>query len=359
MIVRILKALMAALFCINTIFLSISLLSPYYNPKYVWVPSLFGLFFKPFMVVHVLFMLLFMIAGFRRLFVFAFLVFIFSLVPIMNTVGFHFWKNKINSTKHLKLMTYNVNSFDFYKKYVSIYEIMNSVRVQNPDIICFQEYLANRTRRKAVINQLEKLGYHYYYEYTTEIIKPHNNVGQAIFSKLPFYNVQPISFYNTSNGAFSVDIPFQGDTIRLFNVHFQSISLDNDEIKLPKTINDVEEPDNYYYESVLMKLREAFRKRSFQVLKVKEYIDISPYKIILCGDFNDTPSSFLYRQLTEKLNDSFLYSSIGLGSTFSGKIPFQRIDYVLMDPSFKIGKTKVIHVPGSDHYPVVSTFSLP
>jgi len=107
-----------------------------------------------------------------------------------------------------------------------------------------------------------------------------------------------------------------------------------------------------------VKLRDAFRKRSYQALKVKEYAENSPYKVVICGDFNDTPVSFLYRELTEKFNDTFLKTNLGLGSTFAGKIPLQRIDYVLTDPRIKLGKTKVLHVLGSDHYPVVATFAL-
>lgn len=359
MIVRFVKAIIAVLFCINTIFLSIALLSPYYNPKYVWIPSLFGLFFKAFIVIHILFIIYFAVSGIKRLLLFSIFILLFSMPPLLNTLGLHFWNNELKSEKQLKLITYNINSFGFYKDSNSVSDIVHTIRDQDPDIICFQEYLMNRSKRNIIVNKLKALGYNYFYEYITEIIKPHNNVGQAIFSKMPFYNVQPISFSNTSNGACSVDFPFKNDTFRLFNVHFQSIALENDEIILPSSADDFENPDDYYYESVLKKLREAFRKRSFQALKVEEYISHSPYKVILCGDFNDTPCSFLYHELTKNLDDSYIYSNIGLGSTFAGKIPFQRIDYVLMDPSFKIGKTKVIHASGSDHYPVVSTFSLP
>ena len=345
-------------FCINLVFLLLALASAYYNPKYAWLPAFFGLFFKVFLAVHLLFILLFLIARLKKLFVFALLLLLFCIPSISHTVGLRVFRSAEPGSKHLKLMTYNVNSFTFFKDSVSIFQIIEAVKHEKPDIVCFQEYLMHPAYHQAVLSKIKAAGYSYYYEYVTELIKPHNSVGQAIFSKIPFYNVQPIPFKNTSNGAFSADFPFDNDTFRLFNVHFQSISLVDNEIKIPSSLQDFKSPQKDFYRMFFVKLRDAFRKRSYQALKVKEYANNSPYKVIICGDFNDTPGSFLYRKLTEKLDDSFLKTNFGLGSSYAGKIPLQRIDYVLTDPAFKLGITKVVHVPGSDHFPVVSTFSL-
>ena len=355
--VRIFKFLVAAAFCINLVFLLLALSSPYYNPKYVWLPAFFGLFFKVFLTVHLFFILVFLIARLKRLFIFSMIMILFCIPILVRTIALRAFKGADISSKHLTLMTYNVNSFTFFRDSVSIFQIVDDIKNEKPDIICFQEYLMHPAYHQAVLSKIKAAGYNYYYEYITELIKPHNSVGQAIFSKIPFYNVQPIPFKNTSNGAFSADFPYDNDTFRLFNVHFQSISLIDNEIKIPSSLQDFKSPQKDYYWMFFVKLRDAFRKRSYQALKVKEYAQNSPYKVIICGDFNDTPGSFLYRELTEKFDDTFLKTNFGLGSTFAGKIPLQRIDYVLMDPGIKPGITKVIHVGGSDHFPVVSTFA--
>jgi len=356
--VRIFKLLVATAFCINLVLLLLALASPYYNPKYVWLPALFGLFFKVFLLAHLFFILIFLIGRLKRLFIFSLCILLFCVPSLSQTIGFRIWGNGQFGSGQLKLMTYNVNNFNFYRDTASLALIMEAVSGQEPDIVCFQEYITTPAVLGKVVSMLKKLGYNYYYEYTTEIIRPHNHVGQAVFSKIPFYNVQPIPFKNTSNGAFSADFPYQGDTFRLFNVHFQSIALDSYQLKIPVSFRDFRSLQKDYYGAFFVKLRDAFRKRSYQALKVKEYTKNSPYKVIVCGDFNDTPGSFIYRQLTEKLNDTFLKTNFGLGSTYAGKIPLQRIDYVLTDPGIKYRNTKVVHVEGSDHFPVVSTFSL-
>ena len=356
--VRIFKLIIASAFCVNLVFLLLALSSPYYNPKYVWLPAFFGLFLKVFVTVHLFYILVFLIGRLNRLFAFSLIVMLFSIPALIHTIGFRIGASEKLDQKHLKLLTYNVNSFTFFKDSISIFQIVDNIKNEKPDIICFQEYLMHPAYHRAVLSKIRAAGYNYYYEYITEFIKPHNSVGQAIFSKIPFHNVQPIPFKNTSNGAFSADFPFGTDTFRLFNVHFQSISLLENEMKLPSSIHDFQSPQMDNYGMFFMKLRDAFRKRSYQALKVKEFTENSPYKVVICGDFNDTPVSFLYRELTEKFNDTFLKTNFGLGSTFAGKIPLQRIDYVLTDPEIKLGKTKVLHVPGSDHYPVVATFAL-
>jgi len=354
---RIFKLVIFIAFVLNVIFLFIAISSPWFNPKYFWLPALFGLFFKLFLAIHLFFILIFFIGRLKRLIWISFIFLLFSFPAIIHASGLWLFGPKKMIDPNLKLMTYNIDNFDYYSDTISSGLILKVIQDQNPSIICFQEYLRKRNNT-SIILKIKALGYKYYYENITEVLYPGNHVGQAIFSKLPFYNPNPIHFKNTSNGAFSVDIPFDHDTFRLYNVHFQSIGLRDNELKIPSSIKDFEAPQKWYYKMLFIKIRTAFRKRSYQSLKVKELADRSPYKVILCGDFNDTPLSFLYKQLTEKLDDTYLRTGFGFGSTYSGIIPLQRIDYILADPRIKTDQTKVLHVSGSDHYPVVTNFSL-
>ena len=60
----------------------------------------------------------------------------------------------------------------------------------------------------------------------------------------------------------------------------------------------------------------------------------SPYPIIVCGDFNDTPLSFTYKKIKSNLIDSFTISGSGIGDSYV-KIPMLRIDYIMHDNKFK------------------------
>ena len=77
---------------------------------------------------------------------------------------------------------------------------------------------------------------------------------------------------------------------------------------------------------LINKLKGAFQRRAEQVEKIKESIERSPYKIVLSGDMNDTPTSFAYHELSDSLTDSFIEAGRGIGQTYIGKFPSFRID---------------------------------
>ena len=86
---------------------------------------------------------------------------------------------------------------------------------------------------------------------------------------------------------------------------------------------------------ITSRLKKSFIKRAIEVDVIKEHMNKSPFPIIICGDFNDTPNSYAYKKISHGLKDSFLEQGIGIGSTFLGKIPFLRIDYILHSPRLK------------------------
>ena len=94
-----------------------------------------------------------------------------------------------------------------------------------------------------------------------------------------------------------------------------------------------------------------------QVDDVSQHINNSPYPVIVCGDFNDTPVSYTYHQLSKNLNDAFVESGKGINYTYSGILPVFRIDYILYDDFFKSHDYNVNKIKISDHYPVSCNFS--
>ena len=73
----------------------------------------------------------------------------------------------------------------------------------------------------------------------------------------------------------------------------------------------------------------------------------------MCGDFNNTVFSYVYRILKGDLLDAFETSGTGFGSTFDFKYFPVRIDFILADQSFKVGTFKNYSVPYSDHFPIL------
>ena len=88
-------------------------------------------------------------------------------------------------------------------------------------------------------------------------------------------------------------------------------------------------------QKIISKLKQAYLLRAGQALQLEKHISESPYPVILCGDFNDTPTSFTYHTLSKKLTDSFIESGKGIGRSYAGKMPSYRIDYIFHDNHFK------------------------
>ena len=78
----------------------------------------------------------------------------------------------------------------------------------------------------------------------------------------------------------------------------------------------------------------------------------------MCGDFNNTVYSYVYRILKGNLSDAFDVSGTGFGSTFNFKYFPVRIDFILADNSLKVGPFKTYTFPYSDHFPIRTELTL-
>lgn len=211
----------------------------------------------------------------------------------------------------------------------------------DPDILCTQE-----TARKFYPPIAERMGY----KYTFNLKK-----GTVILSRYPMEAGGDVPFANTSNSSLWVDIRVKGRLLRVYNIHLQSNRVTQDTEKM---IDDPELDKQETWKDinkVLRKVGGATSIRAGQAAQLREHIAACPHPVILCGDFNDTPNSYVYDLLAEGMTDTFRERGFGLGTTFSGALPFLRIDYILTDPKVKTYACHVAHGSLSDHYPVFAT----
>jgi len=92
--------------------------------------------------------------------------------------------------------------------------------------------------------------------------------------------------------------------------------------------------------------------RANQADSVSKVVRNSPYKVILCGDFNDVPGSYTYRTVRNGLADSWVERGNGWGNTFHENLFLFRIDFIMHSPTIKTTRVKVDKVKYSDHYPI-------
>lgn len=345
---------------VSVILILVSTVAHKISPREFWLPSFISLFFFSYETMLFVCFLFFWLSGRKKWMWSSVLVFLISLLPLSKVFAFRFGSSA-EGKEFVTIMSYNVEGFSWYDKPEQISNILQNIKTTNPDVLCFQEYYVRDINRDLVFNKLVKeLGYQYFKEHIVVRRPIGHEFGLAIFSKVPIINTKGIPFgelNGTSNGAFYADIKFREDTLRVFNIHLQSASLREREYNL-----ESKEGFSLKKYDVVMsginKLGRAFRKRSWQTGIVKKEIENSKHRVVLCGDFNDISLSYSYSQLTQKLNDAYLLSGFGTGSSFAGNIPLLRIDYILLSPSLSPLNTWVQRRPGSDHYPVICKFTM-
>ncbi len=107
-----------------------------------------------------------------------------------------------------------------------------------------------------------------------------------------------------------------------------------------------------------VEVRRAYRIRSWQVEQVRELIDHERHPVILSGDFNSTPDSWVYHRLSQGLQDAYRVAGSGWGATYHSNAPTLRIDFVLLGPEFEAVSAQVrsLSTRFSDHRPLTARF---
>lgn len=270
-------------------------------------------------------------------------------------------------TGNVRIMSWNVEHFDILEHKTrpeKKQQMMDLIKQYQPDVACFQEMVGGDDDKS--INYLgdfkrilEFTGYYYSYENSFDFDQDHH-FGIIIFSKFPFINKQTVkSPPNDYNSIFQyVDVAANNDTLRIFNIHLQSLKFTESNLKYldnPSTNTDTVLSQS---KSIISKLKMGFLKRSRQSERVREEIDKSPYPVLVCGDFNDVPNSWAYGKIGDGLQNAFVEKGIGFGRTFSGISPTLRIDNIFADKRFTIEQFTRINKNLVAHFPIIADVNL-
>lgn len=352
-------------FGINSLF-AIALLLSYYagniSPHSFWPIAFLGLALPYLFVVNILFTLGWMLAGNKRLLL-SLIVLILGYQSLPKIIQFNA-VGKISASA-IKIMSHNVRLFDLYlwqDDRSARNEIFKVIREENSDILCLQEFYFSEDQTyefKTLDSLLTYPGNKYVHDEYSYIKGP-NKWGIATFSRYPIVGKGRVPFEDGDhNICIYTDIKTPTETIRVYNFHLASIRLESVDYK---TIDDVYANSFSSYlgneQLLINKLKGAFQRRAEQVEKIKESIVRSPYKVVLSGDMNDTPTSFAYHELSDSLTDSFIEAGRGIGQTYIGKFPSFRIDYILHDPSFTTERYETLPQKLSDHHPITAHINL-
>ena len=312
-----------------TLSLSLALIIAYLTPHVP--PSLFGQFtivglFTPILYIMVVVCTLLWLI--MRRWIMA-LIFGILLIPGVFYVG-DFYNTAVMTEKELPedkyeftIMTHNVRGFynDEGRRVVGDY--VNYLANDNlPDVLCLQEFPREARGINAIDTLLEN---RYRTVYMAEAVEGGEYVVRT-YSRYPIIKSGSIAGEGRGTSQWC-DIVFQHDTIRVFNNHLYTMSIsadDSEDIARGKILQDGDR-----MMSIVERIANNSSIRADYVDTLCMVIEATPYNRVICGDFNDTPMSYVYGEIIKNHKDAFVECGSGFGYTFRPMYGTLRIDYIL------------------------------
>lgn len=348
----------------------------------VWIVAAYlGLFFPIVLLCNVLWLIFLLITRHWKM--------TFILLAIFLICGFRIWRycplnfitpspitnvmvengvEKNCPIDTFRVMTFNTRGLGNAKvgrKQADI-PIMDLIRDCKADVVCLQEYhfslKSGYTEER--LHQMVKKEYPYYHLLLNTGSK---TMGIAIFSKWPLMATEKID-KNEKKYCWAnyYELDVRGRRIALVNCHLQNQAISKENRSLYK-----EQIHHFHTDSLLKmddglrELSPSFRNRTQQVATINKFLKErakkwnEPMPLLICGDMNDTPTSFAYRALRGDLHDTWQEAGFGPGITFREAPFWFRIDHIFHSKHFQPLDIQVLkEEKSSDHYPVMATFQL-
>ena len=254
---------------------------------------------------------------------------------------YQFKSQAINTSKGLNVMSFNVRSFNRYG-WVANKQVPKSIeafiQTISPDVVCFQEFTEDLSPQ--------------FKEYPYKVFKPYiskGHIGSCIISKYPLLNSKNISFDASSNGGMQSDLIWQRDTLRLYNIHFESLRINSKDTLF----------SSEYSKKFTSKLNRVFELQKNQMTQLKALFYSNRYPEIICTDLNNNAFSESYHSISKGRLDAFTEKGNGFGATYQFPYFPLRIDYIFTSKNIKVLDFKTHNIKLSDHKPISAVLQWP
>lgn len=258
----------------------------------------------------------------------------------------HRQTDNIEEFRNIRVMTFNIGENNSgADDFNNLEQISQFVKDEKIDILCIQEYPTNEETENSLIKRLDFMPFHTFTQNENEYLRV------AIFSQFPIHNVKHFLFENSNNSAISAKLSIDDKIIQLICAHLQTTNFNQKQSGSLYTISNI-------ICHAINKMSENRKRRAAQADLIKQEIKSCSYPLIFCGDMNDTPTSYAYKQISEELKDGFYECGNGIGYTYRGLLRLLRIDYILYSKEFTGTKYKSPDKPFSDHNPIIMNLTL-
>ncbi len=237
--------------------------------------------------------------------------------------------------------------------------LRNFILKPETDVQCYQEFI-NLPWSKAynilALLEKEKLNFYFSMEEDTSHVE-YSRAGTLIVTKHPIISHGDIlASSNGFNRVSYADVKIREDTVRIVNVHLESMGLGQHD---PRNTSDLQSAEDATL-TILSKLKVGVFERSKQVKEVAEFVSRSPYPVICAGDFNDMPYSYSYQYLKKSMKNAFEETGTGMGFTYNGST----LRMLRIDNQFYSGGVRSLEfrtrddINFTDHFPVEGRYEI-
>lgn len=355
---RLFDLILVVLSVVFAVVLLLSLAAPYVNPNAIGFIALLGLVSPVLYIVNAV-ILLYWVARWKIWFVIPASVLLLGVGNVTlffrPTISRHY--DKVKDRDAISIVSSNVMGFlgfDNEKAVGAFCSTLTELNALGADVICMQEYQTTRKlSQHSVDSILNKMPYKAIHQV---LPSTYGGWGLAILSRYPIIKWGKIDFQeNSNNAAMWADITIKRDTIRIFNCHLQTTGInkmDKDFIT-EDLLEDTLKRDKVT--GIATKLVKNYKMRAEQADSVAMAIERTPYRnIVVCGDFNDTPVSYVYNTVRGSLRDSFVEKGEGRQVTYKGLFNMFRIDYILHSKGLETVDYRTMTSEHSDHNPIMA-----
>lgn len=332
-------------------------LSTHISPERFWLPALIALGYPILSLINLLFVLYWALR-LKWCFIISLCAILLGYNHLRSFARLTLSTKLVDEVADISLITYNCNLFGLYSNKTKpvANEMMDYVLQGHHNIVCFQEFYTNEQFGGEQAKRKLHMDAHICYSKSDG----KSGYGLATFSRFPIVGGGELRFADTHNGCIYTDLAVNGDTLRVYNVHLQSIRLKEHHLKFIHSGGAGASRDKTYAETtdIADRLHGAFKKRAAQADSIAAHVRSCRHMVIICGDFNDPPVSYAYRQLAHGRNDAFVEAGRGIMPTYKRLWRILRIDHVLHSKHLRTLRCRSPRVDYSDHYPVEVDFAL-
>jgi len=330
--------------------------APYMHPKDWWFTGFLGLFFPYLFAALLLFFFFWLFVRSK----WAFFP-LFVLLAGFSAVKHHFsFKTSASfslekPSRSTRFMSWNLRHFIPFDESQfkpdeerHLDQILAQIKTYQPDVICFQEFLAmpSKGKKDPMWYLKEELGYKYHQFAGEDIFNTRQYSGIAIFSRLPIVAGGmipfPLSADAMAENTLFADIILGRDTARIYSVHLQSFGFGAKEYRVIDDVKAENDSSVILSKQLIKKMRNTFYWHGIQSDFIAKETKSSPYPALVMGDLNDVPGSYAYSIIKGERKDAFLEKGSGLGATFTSSsslilqtLPTLRIDYIFHPEQFE------------------------